>query len=126
MNYFVFEFHDTLRVCLERTQHPAGALGADALGDPSFVLWLMRGRVPQNGTGNTGTAATFIEPLFEAAFVSRMLFVADGKVQQVAKQSFRGADSAVEKRAHAARKEAARRSLQHLVERVRMSRRRLL
>ncbi len=75
-----------------------------------------------NETGNTRTATAFIEPLFEAGFASRVLFVAEAEVPQIAKQSLRGADSAIGTGACAARKEAARGGLKHRVKRQRKSR----
>ena len=52
MNDPAAQFPDALEAWLERTGTPPARLGADALGDPSFVLRLRRGRVPRMDTAD--------------------------------------------------------------------------
>ena len=51
--YFVSQFVNSLWVWVERTGTARARLGTEALDEPSFGLRLVRGRVPQDGTGNT-------------------------------------------------------------------------
>ena len=52
MNDLAIQFRDAVQAFLKRTGTPPARLGADALGDPSFVLRLMRGRIPQLDTAD--------------------------------------------------------------------------
>ena len=52
MNDLALQFREAVQAFLERTGTPPARLGADALGDPSFVLRLMRGRIPQLDTAD--------------------------------------------------------------------------
>ena len=52
MNDPAAQFPDAVEAWLERTGTPPARLGAEALGDPSFVLRLRRGRVPRLDTAD--------------------------------------------------------------------------
>lgn len=52
MSDLALQFREAVQAFLERTGTPPARLGADALGDPSFVLRLMRGRIPQLDTAD--------------------------------------------------------------------------
>ena len=52
MNALTTHFRDTVRAYLERTGTAPARLGIDALGDPSFVLRLERGREPRLDTAD--------------------------------------------------------------------------
>ncbi len=63
MNDLAHQLRDTVRAWLKRTGTPPARLGADALGDPSFVLRLMRGRVPRVNTADKVLAFIGEEPV---------------------------------------------------------------
>ena len=63
MSDLALHFRDTVRAWLERTGTPPARLGADALGDPSFVLRLFRGRVPRLDTADKVLAFVGEEPV---------------------------------------------------------------
>ena len=52
MNDLAAQFRDTVEDWLKRTGTPPARLGQQALGDPSFVLRLRRGRVPRLDTAD--------------------------------------------------------------------------
>lgn len=52
MNELTTHFRDTVRAYLDRTGTAPARLGIDALGDPSFVHRLMRGREPRLDTAD--------------------------------------------------------------------------
>ena len=52
MNDLAAQFRDAVQAFLERTGTPSARLGQQALGDPSFVLRLMRGRIPRLDTAD--------------------------------------------------------------------------
>ena len=52
MNALTTHFRDTVRAFLDRTGMAPARLGIDALGDPSFVHRLMRGREPRLATAD--------------------------------------------------------------------------
>ena len=52
MDELTIHFRDTVRAFLERTGTAPARLGIDALGDPSFVHRLMRGRKPRLDTAD--------------------------------------------------------------------------
>ncbi len=57
------QFRNAIQVWLKRTGIPPSRLGAAALGDPSFVLRLMRGRIPRLGTADRLLAFIGEEPV---------------------------------------------------------------
>ena len=52
MNDLPAQFRDAAQAYLERTGTPPARLGKRALGDPSFVLRLLRGRIPRLDTAD--------------------------------------------------------------------------
>ena len=52
MDDLAAQFRDTVEDWLKRTGTPPARLGQQALGDPSFVLRLRRGRVPRMNTAD--------------------------------------------------------------------------
>lgn len=67
MSDLATQLRDAVSAWLEGTGTAPARLGAEALGDPSFVLRLLRGRIPQLDTADKILA--FIgEPLFGPAF----------------------------------------------------------
>ena len=63
MNDLAAHFRDIVEAWLDRTGTPPARLGQEALGDPSFVLRLRRGRVPQMDTADKVLAFIGEEPV---------------------------------------------------------------
>ena len=63
MNNLAAQFRDAVQAYIERTGTPPARLGQQALGDPSFVLRLRRGRIPRLDTADKVLAFIGEQPL---------------------------------------------------------------